>query len=90
MSNIRNFNDDTDKIPEFTDKCIIIKIHQKTVRGRGSVYEAVRHCWRINIDRANRADYVLGVINGIVKGVFNPIGDWHYFPEKECKKTKLW
>ena len=75
-----------DKIIEFNDKCIIIKIHQETVLGKGSIYKAVRHCWRINIDRANRADYVLGVINGIVKGVFKPIGDWYYFPEKECNR----
>jgi hypothetical protein len=84
MGNFRNLTDNTDKLSGFNDKCIIIKIHQKTVSERGSVYHAVRHCWRINIDRANRADYVLGVINGVVKGVFKP-GDWFYFPEKECK-----
>jgi len=69
------------KISEFNDKCIIIKIHDKYP----SVYERVRRCWKINKERAEQADYVLAVIKGKVEGVFEP-SQWYYIPMEECKK----
>jgi len=70
-----------DKISEFSDKCIIIKIHDEYP----SVYERVRRCWRMNKGRAKQADYVLAVIRGKVEGVFEP-SQWYYIPIEECKK----
>jgi len=69
------------KIPEFNDKCIIIKIHNKYP----SLYEQVRRCWKINKERAEQADYVLAVINGRVEGVFEPL-QWYFIPLEECNK----
>jgi hypothetical protein len=66
-----------DKISKINDKCIIIKIHQETVNKRGSIYEAVRQCWNNNKTKAEQVDYVLAVVNGIVKGVFKPT-KWYY------------
>jgi hypothetical protein len=80
MGNYRNLNDNTDKITEFNDKCIIIKIHDKYP----SVYERVRRCWRNNLKNVKQADYVLAVIKGKVEGVFEP-SQWYSVPMEECK-----
>jgi hypothetical protein len=37
------------------------------------LYEAVRWCWRMNVDEAKNADYVLATYRGIVKGVYKPL-----------------
>jgi len=69
------------KIFEFSDKCIIIKINDKYP----SLYERVRRCWKRNKERAEQADYVLAVIKGKVEGVFEP-SQWYYISMEECKK----
>jgi len=81
------------KSPSFEEKCIVIRTRQETVERCGSLlYEAVRWCWRINIDRALKADYVLAVVNyGTsefkVEAVFKP-SKWYYIPAGECKNKK--
>jgi len=81
------------KISNIQEKCIVIRTKQETVsRCGGSLYEAVRWCWRINIDRASEADYVLAVVNyGTsefkVEAVFKP-SKWHCIPAGECKNKK--
>lgn len=57
-------------------KIVIIKIKQETIERHGSVYEAVRASWRINQKRAEQANYVLAVIDGICRGVFVADGGW--------------
>ena len=37
-----------------------------------SVYEAVRYAWKLSEKRANKAQYVVAVLNGLVIGVFRP------------------
>jgi len=71
-----------DKISEFSDKCIIIKIHDKFP----SLYERVRRCWKINKEKAEQADYVMAVIKGRVEGVFEP-SQWYFIPMEKCKKN---
>ncbi|MGM9802976.1 MAG: hypothetical protein ACI308_02240 [Muribaculaceae bacterium] len=39
---------------------------------RKDVYDCARHYWRLNVNRAEKADYVLAVVHGIVKAVFKP------------------
>ena len=39
---------------------------------RTDEYDATRKYWRINIDRAKKVDYVLGVYKGIVCTVYKP------------------
>lgn len=39
------------------------------------IYEATRYCWRISKKNARKYKYVLGVIDGIVEGVYEPT-DW--------------
>jgi uncharacterized protein len=73
-----------DKISEFSDKCIIIKIHDRYP----SIYERVHRCWKINKKRAEQADYVLAVIKGRVEGVFEPLQWFFTCNDKDCKMNK--
>ncbi len=62
-------------------KILIIKTSYPVVTGRGSLYEAVRQSWRINRHHAEQADYVLGVVDNLCRGVF--IADkWILMPDK--------
>ena len=54
---------------------LIIKTTEEIIEDRGSVYEAVRSCWRLSKSEAKKAKYVFAVVNGIIKGVFEP-KDW--------------
>lgn len=60
-------------------KLMYIKIHQSTVDEKG-LYEAVRRSHPVNADRANRTDYVLAVVDQIVRGVFE---NCEWGPSKE-------
>jgi len=81
-----------DKKPNFQEKCIVIRTKHETVAKLGSLYEAVRWCWRINIDRASEADYVLAVVNYgnrefKVEQVYKPT-EWHCITAAECKNKR--
>jgi len=81
-----------DKKQDSHENCIVIRTKEKTVVKLGSLYEAVRWCWRININRALMADYVLAVVNyGTkkfkVEQVFKPT-EWHCITAEECKNKK--
>ena len=81
-----------DKKPDFQEKCIVIRTKQETVAKLRSLYDAVRWCWRINIDRALKADYVLAVVNyGTkefkVEQVFKPT-EWYCITAEKCKDKK--
>ena len=49
-------------------KLLLININRTA--GEEEAYDAVRYAWRINVDRAREADYVLAIQQGLVKGVF--------------------
>ena len=49
---------------------IIIKIKQSTVEERGSVYEATRGAWHAKLSTAEPYKYVLSVVSGIVREVY--------------------
>ena len=74
----------SNKLTEITDKCIIIKIKQETVFRHG-IYEGVRSCWRANLEKARRANYVLAVVQGIVEGVFEPT-QWYRTTAENVRK----
>ncbi len=50
-------------------RLMYIKIRQDTADSKG-LYEAVRRSWQVNRKEADKAEYVLAVINQIVRGVF--------------------
>ena len=51
-------------------KYCIIKITADSIRNRGSVYEAVRKHWRVNLNRIKKIPYVLASHNGVIIEVF--------------------
>jgi hypothetical protein len=70
-----------------SDKCIAIRTKYETVCKLGSLYDAVRWCWKAKLDRAMQVDYVLAVINKgdlvyRVEAVFKPT-EWHRVTAKE-------
>ncbi|MDR0529161.1 MAG: hypothetical protein LBG69_06090 [Zoogloeaceae bacterium] len=80
------------EISIFADKCIVFKIKPITVLERGSVYEAARYYWKANQCRAERADYVLAVVDGVIKGVFEP-SQWYVTTYENVEKyggSKYW
>jgi len=50
------------------DKVLMITIN-RTISEK-SIYDAVRFAWRINVNRAKQADYVLAIEKGEIMGVF--------------------
>ena len=58
-------------VGQITEKCIIIKITRPFIDSRGSIYESTRRAWKLNIDRAKRAEYLFSVVNGVVVDVFS-------------------
>ncbi|MBP5405980.1 hypothetical protein J6Z19_02390 [bacterium] len=73
----------TFKRPSFEDypntpdhqKFMIIKINQPSIDFAGSVYEAVRKSWKINLNKAKQYPIVLAVKYGIVVGVYK-VKEW--------------
>lgn len=72
--------DCADLSPAPGDKLICININKTYNRPdvdqygtRDNIYEATRKYWRLNGERAKRADYVLSTYQGIVRAVFKPI-----------------
>jgi hypothetical protein len=57
---------------EIKHKMLIIKIRHETINERESVYEAVRKSWRIDLENAEQAEYILAVCNGLIVEVYKP------------------
>lgn len=63
------------------EKCIIIKIKQGSIdRNNGDIYETTRKHWKISIDRAKNADYVLSVQNKVVIEVYADM-EWEIYDD---------
>lgn len=59
-------------------KYILIKIKNYWLNERnGNVYETVRSAWKLSLDKVKKYKYVLAVVDGIVKKVFE-VDNWHY------------
>lgn len=78
------------------DKLIVVNL-SNTYKGtrneriyrRDSMYEKARKYWKLNIHKAQNADYVLAVYKGVVRAVFKPtkweeITDASLFKGKRC------
>ena len=58
-------------------KYCIIKIKDYSINERGgSIYEAVRKHWKVNLSRVKKIPYVLACRNGVVLDVFE-VDEWH-------------
>ena len=52
------------------DYCIIKINDSDNIEKRGSIYEAVRRSWKVNLKRIQKIPYILAVHYGVVIGVF--------------------
>ncbi len=69
---LKEYEDSIDN-PEY----MIIKIKEYYLSQRGySIYETVRSAWKLNVEKARKYKYVLAVIDGIVREVFE-VYEWH-------------
>ena len=66
-------------------KFVIIKVKESIVNARGSLYEAVRRAWRINVENA-KGKRVLACVNGLIRGVFVVDGEW----KKDEERLSRW
>ena len=68
---------------------LLIKINDTYVPGMPleKVYEMTRWAWRMDIKRAEKCNFVLGVARGIVRGVFKPKA-FKAVPENDLRNTK--
>jgi hypothetical protein len=74
-------------IEQFSDKCILIKIKQESIyKNNGDIYKTVRRCWHNKISYVQQADYVLAVVDSIVREVYKPT-DWYKPKLEECNKN---
>ena len=57
------------------EKYIIIKTTPEAIMSNGSLYEATRRAWRADLSKAKRYKYVLSVVYGIVREVYE-VSHW--------------
>lgn len=63
------------------EKYIIIKTTTNAIASNGGLYEATRRAWRGNLEKAKKYKYVLSVVNGIVREVYE--ANWYqYNPDR--------
>jgi len=74
----------------FKHKVLMITINKSL--GDRSVYDATRYAWKLSKIRAEEVEYVLGVVQGIVVGVFKPeiwkTASINNFPEFNMDRPK--
>lgn len=73
-------------INEIAEKCLIIKIKQATIDFcggdlAGAIYSATRKSWKLSMAKAQIADYVLSVMNGIVQEIYCDL-EWEIDEER--------
>ena len=66
---------DNDDVIEITEKVIMIKINASYREGmkKEEIYRATQGSWKLSLDKAKNAEYVISVVNGIVIEVFKPL-----------------
>lgn len=76
---------DDNKIPaEY--KYLIIKTSFSAIIANGSLYDATRKAWKRSLNSVRKCRYVLSVINGIVREVYEvKENEWRMSEEKENK-----
>ncbi len=67
------------------DYCLIKINNSENIVERGSVYEAVRKHWKVNLKRIQKIPYVLAVHCGVVIGVFKS-NKWYYSDDEYCDR----
>ena len=75
-----NYSREEFEITKNTPKFILIKVKEYWLGERNNdLYATVRSAWKLNVNKAKEYPYVLGVVNGIVKGVYKA-KQWNQAP----------
>lgn len=67
---------DSAEYTEPKEDYIIIKTSQKAIEEKGNLYDATRSCWKATLEKATQYKYVLAVVQGIVREVYD-VSEWH-------------
>ena len=67
---------DSAEYTEPKEDYIIIKTSQKAIEEKGNLYDATRGCWKATLEKATQYKYVLAVLQGIVREVYD-VSEWH-------------
>lgn len=60
--------------PTTADRLLCVNISKSFDNNKEApIYDLARHYWRLNVNRAEKAEYVLAIVHGIVKAVFKPL-----------------
>lgn len=73
MDDLRRILLAEDAVINKTDKILAISINNSYFLANKNVYDAVRSSWSVDVRRANRADYVVAVYQGVIIGVFENV-----------------
>ena len=79
----QEFAQKTEEIKQIDEKVITIKINKEYREGmsKEELFKVTSYCWSLSIDRAKKADYVLAVVQGEVKEVYENL-KWYEVEEK--------
>ncbi len=69
----------TQDVAEYTEPkedYIIIKTSNRAIEEKGNLYDATRGCWKATLEKAQNYKYVLAVVQGIVREVYE-VSEWH-------------
>ena len=58
--------------PDPDHKLLYIKTGKDAIKAMGSLYKAVRRSWKLKVESAEQADYVIAVVEQVCQGVFKP------------------
>jgi len=67
-----------DIISNIVEDIMLVSTSEKVIRSRGSVFNAGRKWWKANREKVLQADYVMVVVDNIVREVYKPVKKtWH-------------
>lgn len=75
----------------FSHTALLITLN-KTATEKENIYEAVRYAWKLDVEKARKAELVMAVLRGIIVGVY-VAESWHpatpqYFPTRLDERPK--
>ena len=70
-------------------RLLIVRIHEKTIKERGSLYEAARRFWAVSPDRAeDRPVLAMSLEDRTILEAYN-VDDWHVIKSKTTKNGSI-
>lgn len=67
---INKYNAEVADFEKHGHRLLMINVNKSVANESKTIYEAVRYAWKIDKNKAGKADYILAVKQGIIKGVY--------------------